>query len=343
MIYPVKSNEPDTLRLDLVAGLVTEALLLLILLVLIVGTQIGIRVSAQLSSNRILGPFDELTFTFSVYLVVNQQKSRLWTVEQDTGKLNPLTDEILKIYDFDASHNGEFVIFSAFNKQQGLDLWRVDRDGVNVIQVLSCGRDRCSNPVISPDSRRIAYIREAVGPTPDISYGAPRIYVLDLATKQHSPLYEDQQIIGINPSLSPDGTRLSSYDGIKDEYRLLDLVTGNQSILASQTGGAVTWSADSSMFVYIDVDTNEYGLNTRIRGAKLSLNEITILFGDRDARDYNYSSLAWSPIRDTLMIGLRPTADNPEEALWLMNPATLDGQTITTENGYIYSNPLWDS
>jgi len=56
MIYPVKSKEPDTLRLDLVAGLVTGALLLLILLVLIVGTQIGIRVSAQLSSNRILGP-----------------------------------------------------------------------------------------------------------------------------------------------------------------------------------------------------------------------------------------------------------------------------------------------
>jgi WD40 repeat protein len=135
---------------------------------------------------------------------------------------------------------------------------------------------------------------------------------------------------------------LSSYDAMKDEYRLLDLLTGGQFTISSQTGSTVTWSADNSTFVYTDVDTNEFGAHTRIREAKVSINDITTLFGEKDERDYNYTSLAWSPVENTLVIGLRPTANNPEEVLWLMNPSTLDGLTIVDQPGYIYNNPVWD-
>ena len=54
------------------------------------------------------------------------------------------------------------------------------------ILLLSCGPDRCTIPAISPDGRRIAYVREAIGPTPDTAYGAPRIRMLDMETKQES-------------------------------------------------------------------------------------------------------------------------------------------------------------
>jgi Tol biopolymer transport system component len=407
-------GSPD---LDLVAGLVTGFLLLLITLAIVIGAQIGIRVTAQFPTGNTVGPYQALTLTFSepvdgslavqkfsiqpavkgkfqwtdsktlrfipvepyqpgtvytfsftsgqltnnggalkkprswkfqirqpliVYLVIDHQKSRLWTIERDNGKISALTDDSFKIFDFDASHNGEFVIFSAINEQKGMDLWRVNRAGGTALLLLPCGPDRCSNPAISPDGRRVAYVREAAGPTPDLAYGSPRIRVVDVESKQDSPLYEDQQIIGIRPEWSPDGTRLASYDGIKDEFRLLELVTGNQFTISSQTGGMVTWSADSSTFVYTDVDTNEFGLHTRIREAKIAINEITTLLGEKDEHDYHYSSLAWSPADSVLAIGFRPNPDNPEEALWLMNSATLDGQTITDQHGYIYNNPIWD-
>jgi hypothetical protein len=58
--------------------------------------------------------------------------------------------------------------------------------------------------------------------------------------------------------------------------------------------------------------------------------------------DYYYRALAWSPTNATLVIGLRPDTNNPEEALWLMRPASLDGQTITDQPGYVYNNPIWD-
>ena len=413
----MNSEGRGTLELDLVAGLATGFLLLLIALVIVIGTQVGIRVKAQFPTGNKVGPYEALTVTFSepadgalavqkfsiqpnvkgkfqwadsktlrfipvepyqpntiytlsfspgpladnggvlkksqswkfqirrplvVYLVADQQKRRLWTIETDNGKTSPLTDDSFKIFDFDASHNGEFVIFSAVNEQNGIDLWRVSRAGGNPLLLLQCGSDHCSNPAISPDNRHVAYVREAAGPTPDLPYGSPRIRVLDMETKQDAPLYEDQQIIGFRPEWSPDGTYLSSYDGTKAEYRLLDLVTGNQLTIPSQTGATVTWSADNSTFVYTDLDTNEFGPHTRIREAKISINDITTLFGEKDERDYNYNSLSWAPASNVLVIGLRPDANNPEEALWLMNPSSLDGQAITDQPGYIYNNPIWD-
>lgn len=97
---------------------------------------------------------------------------------------------------------------------------------------------------------------------------------------------------------SPDGTRLSSFDGLADEIRLLDILTGNQLIIPSQTGKPVTWSADGSTFVFTDLATNEFGLFTRIRRAKLTTQEIVTMLGGSDEMDYHYNSLAWSPVED---------------------------------------------
>jgi WD40 repeat protein len=266
----------------------------------------------------------------------------LWAVEKDSGKTMPLTQDTFKVLNFDASRNGEFIIFSAFNDQRGLDLWQINRTGGKAVLVLQCGVDRCSSPAIAPDNRHIAYVREAAGPTPDIPYGAPRIRVLDMQNKQDVALFEDQQIIGIEPAWSPDGTRLASFDGSKQEFRLLDLASSSQATIPSQLGNSIAWSADGSTFVYTDLVTNEFGTHSRIREAKLDTNEIMTLFGDADERDYRYNSLAFSPAADLLVIGLQPNDKDPSEALWLIHLATLDGQSIADQPGYVYDSPAWD-
>jgi len=277
-----------------------------------------------------------------VYMVTDQGKSRLWTVDLQSEEPIPLTDDTFKILNFDASPNGEFVVFAAFNEQGGIDLWRIQRTGGNATLLLQCGPDRCSVPAIAPDNRLVAYVREAAAPTADLSFGSPRIWVFNLETRQDAPLYEDQQIIGYGPGWSPDGTRLSSYDGIKDEIRLLDLVTSEQMIIPSETGNPVTWSWDGSTFAFTDVETNEFGLHTRIREAKISIDEIITLIGESDERDFGYNALAWSPVEDKLVVGLRLNADDPSTALWLMNTFTLGGQVIAEQPDYVYNNPVWD-
>jgi Tol biopolymer transport system component len=277
-----------------------------------------------------------------VYLVAEEGKRRLWTVDPHSGKTDPLTDDSLRIFNFDTSHSGEFVIFPAFNEQQGMDLWRVERAGGNPTLLLPCGPDRCSVPDISFYDRRVAYVREAAGPSAELQFGAPRIWVLDLETKENAPLYEDRQIIGYGPVWSPDGTRLSSFDGLADEIRLLDIVTGNQLIIPSQTGNPVTWSADGDILVFTDVASNESGTYTRIRQANLITKEISTMFGETADRDYHYNSLAWSPVENQLVIGLQFEENDPAQALWLVDPAALGGQVIANQPDYIYSNPQWD-
>jgi len=278
-----------------------------------------------------------------VYLIIKAQGSdQLLAVDVKTGETTPLTEDAFEIFNFDTSKNGEFVVFSAFNEQGGIDLWRVQRTGGSATLLLQCGLDRCSVPTISPDNRLVAYVREAAAPTDALAFGAPRIWIFNLETTENAPVYEDQQIIGYGPTWSPDGTRLSSYDGIKDEIRLLDLLTSEQVTIPTQLGTPITWSGDGQSLVYTDVDTNEAGVYTRVHEAKISINEISTLFGENDDRDYVYSMLAWSPVENKLVLGLRPNANDPSMALWLMDPYTRDGLVIVDQPGYSYNNPYWD-
>ncbi len=277
-----------------------------------------------------------------VYLLAGNSQSSLWSMDLNKNPARRITPETIKINSFDASFNGEFIIFASPNQQNGMDLWRVSRDGNDLSILLDCGHDRCTTPAISPNGARIAYSREAVGPSPDLPFGSPRIWILDLQSGQSNPVYADQQILGYGPSWSPDSTKLASFDGLADQIRLLDLTNNQQFIFQSSTGGPITWSPDSTKLLFTDVEQKEDGLRTRVRIADISLNDSSTLLGANDNRDYSYYSLAWSPVEDSVLVGFRTSNDNPAETFWLFDPGVLDGIIIGNQPGYTYNSPRWN-
>jgi Tol biopolymer transport system component len=277
-----------------------------------------------------------------VYLNVADKKSILWTMDLLGNPVQQLTPETIKIISFDASHDGEFVIFASGNAQGGVDLWRVSRAGGDASILLDCGHDRCTAPAISPDSARIAYSREAAGPSPDLPFGSPRTWVLDLQSGQNNAVYADQQIIGYGPSWSPDSKKLATFDGLADQIRLLDLTDNQQYIFPSNTGGPITWSADSAKLMFTDIQQGESGLRTRVRLADLTLNDSSTLLGQNDDHDYSYYSLAWSPAEDSVVLGFRVSDDQPAQVFWLFDPGILDGIIIAEQEDYTYNSPLWN-
>ncbi len=48
------------------------------------------------------------------------------------------------IIDFDVAPDGEYIVFSAINNKQGIDLWYLDRSGTSLRLLLDCGADSCS-------------------------------------------------------------------------------------------------------------------------------------------------------------------------------------------------------
>jgi len=277
-----------------------------------------------------------------VYLLTAENQSGLWTMDLDQNPAQRLTPDTIKVISFDASSDGEFVIFTSVNEQGGIDLWRVSHAGGDAAILLDCGRDRCTTPAISPNGARIAYSREAAGLGPDLPFGSPRIWVLDLQSGQNSAVYEDRQILGYGPSWSPDSQKLASFDGLADQIRMLDLTDNQQYIFPSNTGGPITWSGDSTKLLFTDIQQKEIGLVTRVRLADLALDDTTTLLGENDDQDYSYYSLAWSPVEDVIVLGFRMSDDQPAQVLWLFDPGILDGIIIASQPEYTYSSPRWD-
>ena len=276
------------------------------------------------------------------YLLTGEGQSGVWTTDLNGNPTQRLTPEEIKVLSFDTSYDGEFIIFTATNEQKGIDLWRVSRSGDEASVLLDCGLDRCTMPAISPNGLRIAYSREAAGPGPDLLFGSPRIWVLDLQNGSNNAVYADQQILGYGPAWSPDSQKVTSYDGLADQIRMFDLATSLQFAFPSNTGGPVTWSADSTKLMFTDIQQAENGLRTRVRLADLSLNDTTTLIGENDERDYSYYSLAWSPAEDVVVLGFRMSEDAPAQVFWLFDPGILDGIIIADQEGYTYNSPSWD-
>jgi len=277
-----------------------------------------------------------------VYLLTKDNQSSLWTMDLNNNPAQRISPEDIKIISFDASYDGEFIVFASVNEQGGINLWRISRTGNDASILLDCGRDRCTTPSISPNGTRIAYSREAAGPSPDLPFGSPRIWILDLLSGQNSALYEDQQILGYGPTWSPDSTKLASFDGLADLIRLFDLKTNQQYIFSSNTGGPITWSPDSTKMLFTKIEQKEDGLRSLVRIADIPLNDSSTLIGAKDERDYSYYSLAWSPVEDSVVLGFRISDDKPAQVFWLFDPGILDGIIIADQPDYTYNSPRWD-
>ncbi|MCQ3936713.1 MAG: hypothetical protein DPW18_06660 [Chloroflexi bacterium] len=276
------------------------------------------------------------------YLLMQENINSIWSVNMDGSDPQRLTDGTVPVISFDAARSGDFIIFAAPNSKGGVDLWRVSRGGGDAEILLDCGFDRCTTPVISPDETRIAYSREAAGPTPDLPFGSPRIWVLNIENGSNSPVYEDRQILGYNPSWSPDSNKLASFDGLADTIRLMDFQTGQQYLFPSNTGGPVTWSPDSTKFLYTVFAQTETGGRSQVRLADLAINETITYIGQKDAYDYSYYSIAWSPLEDRAVLSLRLDEKQLTQALWVFDPALLDGVIIAGDPDYTYNSPQWD-
>lgn len=276
------------------------------------------------------------------YMVTAGGQSGIWSADRDGRGAKRLTSEEIKVVSFDVAQGGDFIIFTSVNQNGGIDLWRVSRDGGDESMLLDCGLDRCTTPVIAPGDTRIAYSREAAGPTPDLPFGSPRIWVVDLESGADGPVYEDQSILGYNPSWSPDGNRLASFDGLADFIHMIDFTSGELVLFPSTTGGPVAWSPDSTRLLYTTFEQTDNGGRTLVMLADLSTGETIPLFGSVDVYDNAYYSLAWSALEERLVLGLRMDEDSPSRVLWVLDPSLLEGIVIAQDADYTYNSPQWD-
>ena len=79
-----------------------------------------------------------------------------------------------------------------------------------------------------------------------------------------------------------------------------------------------------------------------MRIADLALNVTSTLIGDKDEMDFAYYSLAWSPVDESVLLGMRASGEDPAQVFWLFNPGHLDGIVIADHPDTAYNSPSWD-
>jgi Tol biopolymer transport system component len=253
-----------------------------------------------------------------------------------------LTHSTGDLYDYQASPDGESVVFSVVNDKKGIDLWIVQRDGSNQHKLLDCGVDHCTTPAWSPVSQELAYTRESAGLDPNGPVGAPRIYIFDFSSGQTSPLFSDAQKIGYGPRWSPDGQWLSIWVGSEGSIEVVNRKSGDTFMLESASGDVGSWSADSQYLYYSNMVVGANSMHNVVLKADVSTQTYsTILGADFIKGDYSVDNPVCSPTDGWVAITVQPDIKKVDRTLFLLNPNAKDGIALMDQASRIPGYYAW--
>ncbi len=240
------------------------------------------------------------------------------------------------------SRDGEQIAYVVKNSQSGEDLWVVDRDGIQARLLLDCGVDVCAEPAWSPDGSRMAFSRKNIRPASSAILGG-RIWLLEVASRQVSPLYTDASISGSGPSWSPDGKMLAFFDENAGGLRVLDLQTHQEQILPTSDGQVGSWSEDGQQILLNDVVTNptlSYEAMFLVGLTNQPVKQIKGPIGD--TIDANYSVPALSPDGQWIVVGVNFQNGPASSQLWLEKSDGTGAKAITTNHVFTQAAYHWD-
>lgn len=275
-----------------------------------------------------------------LYLVLDTNGGDLWRFEFSTGEIKALTNTNANVIDFAPSPSGDNITYAQLNPAGGLDLWLMDRDGAYSQLLLECGPDRCSQPAWSADGAWIAYARESFLPGEE-RYLPARVWTVNIANGETTPVYQQEQAYGHSPSFSPDGKRLAMYDSLNNAIRILELETSQESAIPTAYPGVGDWSPNGEELIFIDLVPGLLEPNVAIYIVNFARQDLRPALGGF-IPNMDYDPPQWSPDGDWIAYAARPVDAGVSKTIWVMNLNEGDPFTITDEPSATFVAYRWD-
>jgi Tol biopolymer transport system component len=284
----------------------------------------------------------EWSFTVRLPSIIfrGNEDNNIYRTPIDDGESQRLTQSG-QIFDYTPSWDGNRIAYSVINEEKGVDLWIMARNGEDKTILVNCGLDRCSAPAWSPDGARLAYSRSEAGLGPGEPLSPTRIWLVDISTGETARLFQNPQKIGFGPSWSPDGGKLAYSDGVNNRIVILDLQSGAEFYIPTQTSQVGSWSPDGSQMVYGDILFLEGETREVVNRIDLVTEDIINLFGHR-TNDGSFNNPVWSPTGEWIASKVRLSGGNIQDELWLMAPDGTHGIVIEKDPAYVYLNYNFD-
>jgi len=259
-----------------------------------------------------------------LYLVLSENGGDLWHWVNGSQSSLPVTDTGGAVIDFAPNRTGEAIVYAAVNNEGGSDLWTTDREGQSHNLIVNCSSDYCSQPAWSTDSTLIAYARQERDNVTGLLQ-APQIWLYDHQALETRRLYTDQDIQGELPSFSPDGERLAFYHLDQSAIQVLDLVTGQETLIPTSVEEMGDWSADGSQLMFTDLVPSALEPEAAIFIADLEDHSVQRAL-EEDSKGTIFSQPRIKPDGEWIAVSLRPVNSTGNKALWALK---LDGSQIT--------------
>jgi len=136
-----------------------------------------------------------------IYVSDHSGKNDLWSVNADGTGLRQLTDATHKDQSPVVSPDGRYIVFQSCrnaNSDRAYNIWRVDADGRNPVQLTHGTYD--SEPVFSPDGESVVYVAR--------EDHVPKLRRVPIGGGEPVPLTDE---FSQHPAFSPDGKVLVYY------------------------------------------------------------------------------------------------------------------------------------
>jgi Tol biopolymer transport system component len=259
---------------------------------------------------------------------------QIYAIQPDGGGQVRLTDAPLGVGGFALWPDGEVVVYTAGNEAGGVDVWRMGVDGRSRKRLLSCAEEDCTQPVWSPDGRRLVYERRSTD-APD----APRLWWLDAQTRETIPVFADEDHLGWGAALSPDGRYLSAISPVDDDIHVYEIETGDSFIIPSQTRETAVWSPGSQTLLAGHIQFQGEQFSNHLFAVDAASREMTNLSGT--GLETSDSHPVFSPDGAWIAFSRRKPQAPMGKQLWLMRADGSEAVSITADADIHFSNPAW--
>jgi hypothetical protein len=276
-------------------------------------------------------------FPSVVFLKINENKTDIWRTDINGENTIQLTRNG-EVYDFSVSRDGEKIIYSAFNDQNGLDIWEIDKIGQTEKKLVGCGKNWCAQPALSPDSRYIAYSQKPG----EGALAESKINIYDYQENRIFPLEVLYSIKSTAPAWSFDGDRLSYFDPENNFIHVMDFLGGQEDINIKTTfPEAVSWSRKGGIFYWVEPRATVQGVVYNfVYVTDIETGIQRQVLGQHDQAEFGIPEE--SPDGQWITYSVRFLNGSPYRYLHIKNLLTGVEEAIVQDLNYYYGGYHWD-